>query len=89
MILDNKGKNAKKKPFKWTRELIKLALNDGWTQSEIAEKCRTQQSIVSAWNRGSCRLSSTLVILNGNPKRHEHLTAQIRQLPRGLCTFTS
>lgn len=55
MILDNKGKNAKKKPFKWTRELIKLALNDGWTQSEIAEKCRTQQSIVSAWNRGSKR----------------------------------
>lgn len=47
------GKNTKKKPFKWTRELINLALNDGWTQLEIAEKCRTQQSIVSAWKRGS------------------------------------
>lgn len=49
----DKSKNSKKKPFKWTRELIRLALNDGWTQQEIAEKCRTQQSIVSAWNKGS------------------------------------
>lgn len=49
----NKGKNSKKKPFKLTRELIRLALNNGWTQSEIAEKCRTQQSIVSAWNKGN------------------------------------
>ncbi|WP_290612629.1 hypothetical protein [Arsukibacterium sp. UBA3155] len=48
-----KSKNAKKKPFKWTRELVKMALNDGWTQLEIADKCRTQQSIVSAWKRGS------------------------------------
>lgn len=48
-----KGKNSKKKPFKLTRELVRLALNDGWTQLEIAEKCRTQQSIVSAWKRGS------------------------------------
>ncbi|BCK02403.1 hypothetical protein VCSRO113_1570 [Vibrio cholerae] len=49
----DKSKNSKKKPFKWTRELNRLALNDGWTQQEIAEKCRTQQSIVSAWNKGS------------------------------------
>ena len=49
----NKGKNAKKKPFKLTRELICLAINNGWTQSEIAEKCRTQQSIVSAWKKGN------------------------------------
>ena len=48
----DKGKNAKKKPFKLTRQLIRIAINNGWTQSEIAEKCRTQQSIVSAWSRG-------------------------------------
>tara|TARA_Y100001963_G_scaffold159304_1_gene262436 strand:- start:1645 stop:2310 length:666 start_codon:yes stop_codon:yes gene_type:complete len=53
MDADVKDKRAKKKPFKWTRELVRLALNDGWTQLEIAEKCRTQQSIVSAWNKGS------------------------------------
>ena len=49
----NQGKNDKKKPFRLTKELIRLALNDGWTQLEIAEKCRTQQSIVSAWKKGS------------------------------------
>ena len=48
----SKGKNAKKKPFKLTRQLIRLALNDGWTQREIADKCRVQQSIVSAWSKG-------------------------------------
>lgn len=43
---------AKKKPFKQTRELIRLAIHNGWTQKEIADKCRTQQSVVSAWNKG-------------------------------------
>lgn len=50
---ESRGKNAKKKPFKLTRQLIRLALNDGWTQREIAEKCRVQQSIVSAWSKGA------------------------------------
>jgi len=45
-------KSVKKKPFKWTKDLVRLALNDGWTQNEIAIKCRTQQSIVSAWKKG-------------------------------------
>ncbi len=49
----NEGKNAKKKPFKLTRQLIRLAINDGWTQREIAEKCRVQQSIVSGWAKGA------------------------------------
>ncbi|PWQ92496.1 hypothetical protein [Leucothrix pacifica] len=53
MSTENKGKNAKKKPFKWTKELVRLALNDGWTQADIAKECRTQQSIVSAWKKGS------------------------------------
>lgn len=47
-----KGKNAKKKLFKQTRQLINLAQNHGWTQVEIAEKCRVQQSMVSSWKRG-------------------------------------
>ncbi len=47
------SKNSKKKPFKQTRELIKLALNDGSTQKDIADKCRTHQSIVSQWKSGS------------------------------------
>lgn len=45
-------KKANKKKFKLTRQLVRLALNDGWTQKTIAEACRTQQSIVSAWARG-------------------------------------
>ena len=60
----NKGKNAKKKPFKLTRQLIRLALNDGWTQREIAEKCRVQQSIVSAWSKGAkCATEAQLMPL--------------------------
>lgn len=41
------------RPFKQTRALIRLAINDGWTQKEIADTCRTQQSIVSAWAKGT------------------------------------
>lgn len=50
--VSEKGKNSKKKRFKLTRQLVRLALNDGWTQKDIAEKCRTQQSVVSAWSKG-------------------------------------
>lgn len=46
------GKNARKKGFKLTRQLIRMAINDGWTQQAIADSCRTQQSIVSAWYKG-------------------------------------
>jgi len=46
------GKNAKKKGFKLTRQLIRMAINDGWTQKDIADTCRTHQSIVSAWYKG-------------------------------------
>ncbi|MDO1510664.1 MULTISPECIES: hypothetical protein [unclassified Neisseria] len=49
---ENHVNKPKRKPFKWTRELVKLALHEGWTQKEIADKCRTQQSIVSAWSKG-------------------------------------
>lgn len=49
---NNSTEKVKKKPFKQTRELIKLALNNGYTQTKIAKLCRTQQSIVSAWSKG-------------------------------------
>jgi len=47
-----------------TRQLIRLALNDGWTQKEIAGKCRVQQSIVSAWGKGAkCATEAQLIPL--------------------------
>ena len=48
-----KSKNSKKKKFKLTRQLINLALNDGWTQVQIATACRVHQSVVSSWKNGS------------------------------------
>jgi len=53
MEIEKNGKNAKKKGFKLTRQLVRLAMNDGWTQKDIADKCRTQQSVVSSWCKGS------------------------------------
>lgn len=47
------SRNRKKRPFKQTKELVRLALNDGWTQDDIATSCRTQQSVVSSWNKGA------------------------------------
>ena len=52
MNSDTQHKSTKK-PFKWTRDLVRLALHDSWTQQEIADKCRTQQSVVSSWNKGT------------------------------------
>lgn len=49
---EKQTEKIKKKPFKQTRELVRLALNNGWTQIEIAKTCRTQQSVVSSWSRG-------------------------------------
>lgn len=48
----NNPKKSKRK-FKQTKQLVKLALNDGWTQNEIKDACRTQQSVVSAWSKGT------------------------------------
>lgn len=52
METTTRGKNAKKKRFKLTRQLVRMAINDGWTQKDIADTCRTHQSVVSAWNKG-------------------------------------
>lgn len=43
----------RKRPFKQTRELVRIALSDGLTQTDIAKMCRTQQSLVSEWKRGT------------------------------------
>lgn len=47
----NSKKNKRK--FKQTKQLVRLALNDGWTQNEIKDACRVQQSIVSGWSKGT------------------------------------
>lgn len=44
---------APRKKFKLTRQLIKIALADGMTQTEIASICRVAQSYVSDWNKGT------------------------------------
>lgn len=52
MDTQNTKKKARK-PFKQTRDLVRLAINSGWTQQEIANKCRVNhQSIVSSWSKG-------------------------------------
>lgn len=46
---------GKRRYFKSTRELVKIALDEGMTQDEIARLCRTQQSVVSKWKNGKGR----------------------------------
>ena len=46
------AEKSKSPKFKWTKELVNIALNDGMTQEDIARVCRTQQSVVSSWKNG-------------------------------------
>lgn len=46
-------KKQPNKPFKQTKQLIKLALNDGWTQVDIGKSCRVTQPVISSWKKGS------------------------------------
>lgn len=50
--IDETPKRNKRK-FKQTKQLVKTALGEGWTQTQIAVACRTQQSIVSSWASGA------------------------------------
>ncbi|WP_339720483.1 hypothetical protein [uncultured Paraglaciecola sp.] len=50
--MEAKNTKKNKRKFKQTKQLVRLAINDGWTQSEIAKACRTHQSIVSDWYKG-------------------------------------
>ncbi|WP_422460467.1 helix-turn-helix domain-containing protein [Endozoicomonas sp. ALB115] len=45
----------KNKPFRQTKKLIRMALEDGWTQTEIAKKARVTQSVVSGWATGKTK----------------------------------
>jgi len=42
----------RKPKYKYTRELVKIAISDGMSQTEIAALCRTQQSVVHGWATG-------------------------------------
>ncbi len=53
MTQNPESKNRKRRPFKYTRQLIKLALDDGLTQTDISKLCRTHQSTVSSWKSGA------------------------------------
>jgi hypothetical protein len=46
-------KNHPNKPFKQTKQLIKLALNDGWSQVDIGKVCRVSQPVISNWKNGA------------------------------------
>lgn len=46
---------SKEPKFKFTRELVRIAQNEGMTQVDIAKLCRTQQSVVSHWLDGSSK----------------------------------
>ncbi|WP_067515295.1 helix-turn-helix domain-containing protein [Endozoicomonas ascidiicola] len=43
------------KLFAQTKRLIRIALEDGWTQAAIAKKARVQQSVVSGWSKGASK----------------------------------
>lgn len=51
--MDTTNHKKKKRKFKQTKLLVRMAINDGWTQTDIAKACRTHQSIVSSWYKGS------------------------------------
>lgn len=54
MAMEEKvSKNKSKKEFKQTKELMKIAKDNGWNQIKIAKKCRSHQSIVSDWFKGT------------------------------------
>lgn len=56
----------KRSKFKYTRELVRIAVEDGMTQKQIADLCRVEQSVVSAWQ-------------NGRSTAFEHQIAELRR----------
>ncbi len=60
------GQKPRKPKFKYTRQLIRLAVDDGMTQKEIAALCRVEQSVVSGW-------------LNGKSLAFEHQVAELKR----------
>lgn len=63
-----------KRKYRYTKQLINMALRDGWTQKSIADACRTQQSVVSSWKNGSalakeCQLQKLMEIYGPRLRR--------------------
>lgn len=56
----------KRKKYKYTRELVRIATHDGMTQQEIARLCRVEQSVVSGW-------------LNGKSLAHEQQVVELKR----------
>jgi hypothetical protein len=50
------------KKYRYTRQLINMALRDGWTQNQIADACRTQQSVVSSWKNGATQAKESQLV---------------------------
>ena len=83
-------KNDKRK-FPQTKQLIRIALNAGKTQNEIAKCCGIQQSIVSKWLHGGSKATyrqiQPLLDLYGNllsqkTARLYYRTSQEENIPR-------
>lgn len=47
--------------YKHTRELVRIALQEGMTQVEIARVCRTTQSVVSEWANGKKKAAENVI----------------------------
>jgi len=66
----------KRPKFKHTRELIRIAVQDGLTQKQIADLCRVEQSVVSGW-------------FNGRSAAYEHQIAELRRRYGGRLNRTT
>lgn len=66
----------KRPKFKHTRELIRIAVQDGMTQKQIADLCRVEQSVVSGW-------------FNGRSAAYEHQVAELRRRYGGRLNRTT
>lgn len=75
--------------YKYTRELIKIALDDGMTQAEIARLCRTQQSVVSKWKNGQSRATEAQVaeLIKRYGHRLQRATKRVYLLNRGKLSM--
>lgn len=81
------------KKYRYTRQLINMALRDGWTQKAIADACRTQQSVVSNWKNGSAhakesQLKSLLDIYGPRMRRRSfRVYHEVRSDDQGVFTI--
>lgn len=97
-LLQARGRNSKrmsKEPrapkCKQTRDLVRLALNDGLTQADIARMCRTQQPRVSRWKSGESLATEDevreLKRLYGHRLRRASFKLYQREMPKEAPSF--